>query len=758
VGTVERVIPADSQIPTLRPSGAVLPSTKLKTPSVRSGLVPRARLVAALTVATGAKLTLVSAPAGSGKSTLLSEWSASPGELRPFAWLSLEASDNDPVRFYEGVIAALRRVVPGIGEQALGALAGPASLTDVTLPSLINELAACEQPLVLVLDDFHLVDNPTIHGSLDFLLEHLPEGLHLAIASRGEPPLALGRLRVRRELVEITASDLRFTDDEATRLLNELRGLDLEPDDIAQLQWRTEGWAAGLELAALSLSGRADPSAFISSFAGDDRPIVDYLGFEVLDGLPAHTRSFLLRTSVLDRLSGALCDTVLGEHGAATRLAELERVNQFLIPLDNKREWYRYHHLFGGLLRHELARTQPDAVPELHRRASAWFRENGSPSEAIHHATAAGDVRGASELIRQHWYGYLQRGRIETVAAWLAALGDDAVAQDPGLCLTNAWIAVNTGRLEGVAEWVEAAERAHASARGGDGATIESGVAALHEIYRYMHGDVDGAVEAGRRSVERGDTPWRPVGCPVLGIALFWSGHAVDAASELAEAVDTARTAGNHLAVIHASGGLAVLRAEEADMEAAERLATGALELAEERGLGEHWATTMARIARARTLEQQGRLAEASDAIERGLELSRRGVAAVEIAYALLAKAEALQLQGDRGAATDALREARRAVADCPRPGILADMLGGTARRMRRTPRRRNGHGAADDLTERELAVLRLLPGQLSQREIADALYVSINTVKTHTKGVYRKLGVDTRDEAVRRARELGVI
>ena len=736
----------------------MLLSTKLQGPSVRSGLVPRDRLVAALIVASGAKLTLISAPAGSGKSTLLGEWSESPDERRPFAWLSLDASDNDPVRFYEGVIAAMRRVVPGIGEQALGALAGPASLTDVTLPSLINELAGHGQPLVLVLDDFHLVINATIHGSLDFLLEHLPESLHLAIASRGEPALALGRLRVRRELVEITASELRFTDEEATSLLNELRGLDLEQDDIAQLQERTEGWAAGLELAALSLSGREDPSAFISSFAGDDRPIVDYLGFEVLDGLPVPTRSFLLRTSVLDRLSGALCDAVLGEHGAATRLAELERVNQFLIPLDNKREWYRYHHLFGGLLRHELARTRPDVVPKLHRRASTWFRDNGSPSEAIHHATAAGDVREASELIRLHWYGYLQRGRIETVAAWLAALGDEAVARDPGLCLTKAWIAVNTGRLAEVAEWVEAAELAYGSARGDDAAMIESGVAALHEIYRYMQGDVDGAVAAGRRSVERGETPWRPVGCPVLGIALFWSGRASEAASELAEAVDTARAAGNHLAVIHASGGLAALRAEKADMEAAERLATGALELAEECSLGEHWATTMARVARARSLEQEGRLRDAGHAIDRALELSRRGVAAVEIAYALLAKAEALALQGERRGAADVLRAARGAVADCPQPGILEDLLARTERRMRRTPPRREGDAAADDLTERELAVLRLLPGQLSQREIADALYVSINTVKTHTKGVYRKLGVDTRDEAVRRARELGVV
>src|ERR671922_190318 len=240
-GTVEQRSPisAESHTSPRRRSRAVLAYTKLQAPSIRSGLVPRGRLVSAITAVPGAKLTLVSAPAGSGKTTLLAEWSASRGEGRPFAWLSLDPSENDPVRFYEGVIAALRRVVPGVGEEALGALAGPTSLTDVVLPSLINELAV-GQPLVLVLDDYHLIVNATIHESLDFLLEHLPETLHVAIASRSQPPLALGRLRVRRELVEVKAPELRFTDEEATSLLNELRGLDLGPDDIVQLQGRTE--------------------------------------------------------------------------------------------------------------------------------------------------------------------------------------------------------------------------------------------------------------------------------------------------------------------------------------------------------------------------------------------------------------------------------------------------------------------------------------------------------------------------------------
>ena len=735
----------------------MLASTRLQVPDAREGLVPRERLVAVLLAATSAKLTLVSAPAGSGKTTLLAEWHAAAAEQRPFAWLSLDLSDNDPVRFFEGAIAALRTVAAGIGEQPLRALAGPTSLTDVVLPSLINELAALPEPLVLVLDDYHLITNPRIHESVDYLLERMPETLQLAITMRGEPELALARLRVRRELVEVRASDLRFTDDEAVSLLNGVLGLELDPDDIVRLQRRTEGWAAGLQLAALSLSGREDPRAFIVSFAGDDRPIVDYLGFEVLDSQPAEVRSFLIRTSVLERLTGPLCDALLDASGSAATLAELERANLFLVPLDTKREWYRYHHLFGGLLRHELARTEPDLVPELEGRASAWFNDNGLSSEAIRHAIAAGDVRQASELIAHHWYSYLQRGRIETVAGWLDALGDETVAGDAGLCLTKAWIAVNTGHLPEVAHWIEAAERARGAGNGGDSVEVDSGVAALQEIHRYMDGDMEAAVQAGRRSVERGQTPWRPMGCPVLGIALFWSGHPGEASGELQRSVDVAEEAGNHLSVIHATSALATIRLEEGDIAPAGELASRALERADESNLEEHWATAMSRVVTGQGLEQEGRLSEARESVDRSVELARRGVAAVETAYSLLSQAEMRQLQGDGDAATEVLREARAVVESCPRPGILEQMLAQIERRLRRGPHGlKNGH--ADELTEREHSVLRLLPGALSQREIAGALYVSINTVKSHVKGIYRKLRVDTRDEAVRRARDLGLL
>jgi LuxR family transcriptional regulator, maltose regulon positive regulatory protein len=718
--------------------------------------VPRDRLVAAITAAADAKLTLVLAPAGSGKTTLLGEWRSSPLERRQFAWMSLDAGDNDPVKLFEGLIAALRTVEPGLGTEALAALAGPGELTENVLPSLINELAELPAPLVLVLDDYHVIRNARIHEAVAFLLERLPRTVQVALASRSEPPLPVGRLRVRRELVEIHAADLRFTDEEAGALLSGALGFSLDPDDVARLQERTEGWAAGLQLAALSIGGRDDAHDFISSFAGDDRPVVDYLGFEVLDGQPPEVREFLLRTSVLDRMSGPLCDAVAQVESSTARLDELERAGLFLLPLDTKRRWYRCHHLFRELLRHELERTDPDSVEALHRRAAAWYRERGSASEAIQHAIAGGDAAGASELITEHWYGFLQRGRIETVAGWLEALGDEAVSADAALCLTRAWIAVNTGDLAEVGRWIRAAEQA---AEGGADAVVSAGIASLHEIHRYMGGDVGRAVEAGRRSVERGDTPWRPVGCPVLGIALFWSGRAGEAAEELSEAVRVARAGGNHLAVIHASGGLAAIQAEQGELDPAERVAAEALELADERGLSGHWATTMAHVVQGRALEQRGRLAEADAQIEQGAELSRSGVAAVEIAYALLSRAEARQLQGDPDGAAELATEARRVVERCPDPGILQDMLARTERRLHLSSHvRAASHPHADELTERELAVLQLLPSELSKRDIGAALYLSLNTIKTHTRAIYRKLGVETRDEAVARARELDLI
>jgi LuxR family maltose regulon positive regulatory protein len=748
------------------PRAGALTVTKLRPPAVRGRVVAREQLLDRLRLGSDGKVTLVDAPAGWGKTTLLVEWVARGQEGRRSAWLSLDGADNDPVRFWTYLIEALRTEVADLGAAASSALGAPGTtIVEHVLPALINDLAARSERVLLVLDDYHLITNGVIHEAMAWLVERLPPPLHLVIATRSDPPLPLARLRVRRELSELRAEELRFTEDEARAFLVDVLGLRLRPEDVARIVERTEGWAAGVYLAALSLRGHDDAAAFIEGFAGDDRHVVDFLGAEVLDGQPEDVRDFLLRTSVLERLSGPLCDAVAPRVDSAALLEEIERSNLFLVPLDSTRRWYRYHHLFRQLLQNELRRTLPGEVPELHRRASAWHRRRGSISAAIRHAVEGGDVARASELITDHWYGYLQRGRIETVAGWIESLGDDVVARDARLCLTRAWLGINTGRLDEIDRWIDAAERALAEApTGEERAMVEQGAASLRAIHRYMAGDMGAAVEAGRRALvlERGGhtSPWHPVGCPVLGVALFWSGRSDQARAELEQAVEEARIGANNLSEIHALGGLSAIAEERAEHAAAEELAASASLLAEAHGLADHWASSLALVVRARSLARRGEPTAALEEVQRAVTLSQRGIAGAEIAYARLALARLGRDQGDHELAHEALAAARRGVGRCPDPGILTTMVERTARRLAQSGRRDPTvpAGISDELSERELSVLLLLPGDMSQREIADALYVSHNTVKTHVRAIFRKLGASSRAEAVEHARGQGLL
>lgn len=743
--------------------GAVWPeplATKLHPPTSRRHVL-RPRLLAALRTDPLPKVTLVDAPPGWGKTTLVTDWMASDIAGHRFAWLALDRNDNDPARFWAYVVEALRTVEPRLGSAALTSLRSPgAKLIDVVLPGLINELEGLSSPVVLVLDDYHLVASREIHDGMEFLVEHIPSTLRLVLTTRSDPRLPLALLRARGELIEVRAQELRFSDEETHELLNEVLDLKLDADQVAQLQGRTEGWAVGLHLAALSLRGRADAPAFIAAFAGDDRHVVDYLGSEVLGSLSGDLRTFLLRTSILDRFCAPLCDAVTGIGNSTSALSEVERSNLFLVPLDAKRRWYRYHHLFAELLRHELEQTEPDLVQALHGRASAWLSDDGDVSAAIHHATLAGAFPVAADLIALNWSAFLQRGQLESVAGWLDALPRESVADEPRLCLTRAWIAVNAGRIDDVDRWIEAAERAVGrGAAGEDAAALEAASGMLRCIHAYLEGDVGGAIEAARtaRDLEPDeDSPWRSVGCPVLGVALFLSGEAAASAATLDQAVRRARPAGNHLAVIHAHSCLAANHAELGEWDMADQLARTAIDLGRERGLDEHWANAMAHVARGGVLESRGDLDAAEAEIRRAVELSRRGVAKAEVGYALLAYAQLRHDLGEHAEARAVAREARNAVESCPDPGVLTELLARVERRLRLTARPRGP--AAAELTDRELAVLRLLRSELSLREIGSALYVSLNTVKTHSRGIYRKLGASSREEAVERARELGLV
>src|ERR1700737_3580118 len=345
------------------PAEFVVVTPKLRIPSRRRELVSRARLLHALTAGPPARLTLIEAAPGWGKTTLLTEWSAGAEPGRPFAWVSLDRGDNDPVRFWTYVIQALRGVDPLVGTGSLRLVrARGAGLSSEVLPLLVNELSALPSFVVLVLDDYHAISNGEIHEGMAFLLDHLPEPLHVVLATRSAPPLPVARSRARGELLEIRAEELRFADDEAAALLNDVLEIGIDPSDVSRLQERTEGWPAGLYLAALSMRGNRDPHEFTEAFAGDDRHIVDYLSTEVLDRPPPELRTFMLRTSMLEGLCGPLCDEVTGGRGSAQLLEDLERANLFLISLDTRRRWYRYHHLFAELLRHELGRLEAELV------------------------------------------------------------------------------------------------------------------------------------------------------------------------------------------------------------------------------------------------------------------------------------------------------------------------------------------------------------------------------------------------------------
>jgi LuxR family maltose regulon positive regulatory protein len=737
-------------------------TSKLEAPVPRPR-VPRRELLE-LCAGPPRKLTLIRAPAGWGKSTLLADWHALESETRPFAWVALDGGDNDPVRFWTYLIHALRTLDPDAGEESLPMLRAPrVSVVDDVLPALCNELAALRHRVVLVLDDYHLIRNPDLDEGLSFLLEHLPKTVELVLSSRSEPALPLARLRARGELAEIDAHHLRFSEEEADLFLNDLHGLGLDREDVTRLRELTEGWAAGLYLATLTIRGRASAHEFIEAFAGDNRHVVDYLSSEVLAGLPEDTRRFLLHTSVLRRLCAPLCDAVADRPDSVLVLHELERSNFFLVPLDTKREWYCYHHLFGELLRNELALAEPEHARTLHRRASAWHREHGDPSEAIHHATAAGDVSDASELILRHWIEYRNEARLETLLGWLDGLPPETVTRDSRLCLVRASTLQEVGRIAEADRWLEGAARgaAEGSLLAGP-ASVASGVAACQAINHYFLGNVSAIAETARPALEleeAGSDYWRSALLTTFGVSVFLGGEGRIASALLDEAVASSEKSDHSLALIHALGWCAVVHAEIGESARAERVLNDIEMLPRSKaGLTKYFGMSMAHMARGKLLEKQGRLQDADEALARGVELARRGDAKFDLSYGLLTRAGVKGGLGDRRAAREMLREARETAEACADPGVLPELVARVERRLRLLPSRASRTPYEEDLSERELAVLRLLATDLTQREIGDALYVSFNTVKTHVKSIFRKLGVASRPEAISRARELRLL
>ena len=541
--------------PVTVPGPDALLATKLHMPGPRPGLVPRPRLLARLDEGLGRGLILVCGPAGYGKTVLLTDW-ARRGEF-PAAWLSLDAADNDPARFWRHAVAALDRARPGIDDR-LGPLLGPPAPSSFQglVTALINELAT-DQAL-LVLDDYHLISSRQVHESLAFLVEHRPAGICVVLASRSDPPLPLARLRARGQLTEIRVAELRFTPAEAGELLQHAASA-LPDASVAALAARTEGWAAGLQLAALSLRRQDDAAAFVAAFTGSHRYVLDYLAEEVLEGQDEQLRAFLLETSVLGRLSGSLCDAVTGREGSRALLEEAERAGLFLIPLDEVRGWWRYHHLFADLLRARLQQEQPGRLAQLHRNAAAWYQEHEMAEDAIGHAAAAGEMLWAARIIEQH-FDLVHRilGEAATIDRWLSVLPADVVRSRPRLLLAQAHVAGDSGHPEVMEPLLDAAECAPPDwadepfePTAGVAASFLINVPALTTLNRsylaQLHGDAEGTAAFAAQTLAESKPEERALSATAhgfLAVAEWLRGRLTEAERALASSVTEWRQTG----------------------------------------------------------------------------------------------------------------------------------------------------------------------------------------------------------------------
>ena len=859
-----------------------LVETKLLLPRPRRDAVARPRLAGLLERAHDAPVTLVSAPAGFGKTTLLATWLASAG--RPVAWVSLDERDRQPTTYWSYVLLALDRAAPGSAAAALTLLQSGQAPVESVLAGVVNELSVQDGEVTLVLDDHHLADGPEVAAGMTFLVDHLPPQLHLVLSTRADPALPLSRLRARGELVEVRAADLRFDADEAAAYLNDLNALGLPPDQVAVLEARTEGWVAALQLAALSLRDRGDASGFIDRFAGDDRFVVDYLVDEVLGRQPDDVRRFLLDTSVLERLTAPLCEAVhAGAPGSGRAMLDLlERQNLFLVPLDDHRRWYRYHHLFADVLRAHLLQERPADAAELHRRASRWYAGAGEVEEAVRHALAGGDAAAAAGLVEQAIPGLRRERRESVIRRWADALPDDVVRDRPVLAIGLVGGLMASNEFAGVEERLRAVEEMLARPASElvvvDRVELDRVPAAV-EMFRsalaLVGGDPGGAIDRARRAIAAapaGDDLTISAASGLSGLASWATGDVV-AAHESYVAAAAGLTRAGHIAdVLGCSLTIADLELTLGRLRDAERTLRDALELAERQGtgvlrgtadmlvalsraawhrddlaaaaellrraddLGEgaglpqnpyRWRVGMARLraaerdwaaalelldeaervyvgdfsppvhpvhaTRARVLAASGDVAGAvAWAAEHGLapddELSYlREYEHVTLARVLLAgeradeaaalldrllvaatagrrlgtviEVEALRARAHRLAGDAAEAETAQANAEAlagPEGWVryLVDAAAGAPSAAPAAAR----SVLLDPLSDRELDVLRLLGSELDGPGIARELVVSLNTVRTHTKHIYTKLGVNSRRAAVSRAHQLGLL
>jgi LuxR family maltose regulon positive regulatory protein len=689
---IETVLPLD--IPHIAVPAGPLLTTKLYAPRLRTNRVVRPWLITRLNQGLEQrKLTLISAPTGSGKTTLMSEWLYSKAEVETqsgeygvssvfptaysllptplkVAWLSLDRDDNDPVRFLTYVIAALQIIWPDLGETSLNVLHSSRPLPlEAVLTALVNEIATIPTEFVFILDDYHVIETEIIHRALSFLLDNLPAQIHWVIISRVDPSFSLAHLRARGQLLELHAAELRFTPTEAAAFLNQVMGLNLSADDIDTLEARTEGWIAGLQLAALSMQGceAEDIPSFMAAFGGSHRYILDYLAEEVLQRQPEAIQTFLLQTSILDRMCGPLCDAVIYENEEARRrggehkdqqhrltasspprltgqgmLEWLEQANLFIIPLDDERRWYRYHHLFADLLRNLLQKNVgAQGLAPLHRRAAEWFERQGLPAEAMSHALAAADVERAARLVEQNARTLLSRSEMATLLSWLNALPAELVRSQPQLSLFQAWALTLTGQLDAVEPYLQGVER------------HEGEMAAIRATVAYFRRDMPQAIALYRQAFEKlpADNSFlRGAVALSLGIAYSWSGQVAEASQALSEASAISQTSGNLHVALTAGWNLAQLYLERGHLRRAIEHCQQALQFADEQAKQTEALLPPAAggvyVSLGGLFYEQNDLAAAAHYLEEGIKLGEQGadLAILVIGYLTLARLKLAQV------------------------------------------------------------------------------------------------------------------
>jgi LuxR family maltose regulon positive regulatory protein len=691
----------------LGPMETPLLQTKLYIPPPRPELVSRPRLIERLNKGRHRKLTLISAPAGFGKTTLVSSWidhlagvprsragpelvegeaeekhtspasphphTAAPVAPGPLAqartgWLSLDEGDNDLSRFLAYFVSALQTVEANIGQGALSALQSPQPPpTEAVLTSLLNEITPFPDRIILVLDDYHLIETQPIHDALTFLLEHLPVNMHLVVATREDPHLPWARLRAHGQLTELRATDLRFTSSEAAEFLNQVMDLDLSAEDIATLETRTEGWIAGLQLAAISMQGSKDATGFIKSFTGSHRYVLDYLIEEVLEQQSESVRAFLLQTAVLDRLTGSLCNALTGQSNGQATLERLEHANLFIVSLDQERCWYRYHHLFSDLLRQRLRQEQPDWVPTLHHRASEWYEQNGFADEAIEHALRGEDFERAAHLLEEHVDALLQRGEHTTVSGWINALPDSLVREHPYLCVFHAWALQLTGQFEATEARLLDAEEALANLyqeNDADADTIRGYIHSHRAYLTFIRGEHAKTINYARQALEQlppEATVIRTQTALYLGVAYRFQGEFQAALDIFTEAVAISQKMGGSVTAVLSFLNLAELYTEQAHLHQARNIYEQALQFTKHQtGRPDMPFSGYAYVGIGRVLRQWNELDNAYRHITKGIALCRERNVAELLALSCIELAHIQHALGNDEQAREALQEAKQ--------------------------------------------------------------------------------------------------